>query len=258
MEINWTIITYVVVGYLALAGFSRGWWKEAVTTVVLVILIWFLQNPTWAETIINAINQAIATIWSYLPVTIRPAVSTGVSTAFALDELVVAPQIDPTDPQTWIVILALLVGAAILIGRASFGLQPTLLGKVLGALIGGFNGILILSLVREYLDGRALPGQVAATSELTLVGGSSFGPAAPNVSIQATGLPSYTILDSALPWIAIGIGALLLFSIIRSRFRIATSADGRKLETRVPPFYVSPPPPRPRPRSIADLFNQPL
>jgi hypothetical protein len=66
MQINWTIVTYIVVGYFAIAGFSRGWWKEAITTVVLTVLILFLQNPGWAETVINAINSLLATIWSYL------------------------------------------------------------------------------------------------------------------------------------------------------------------------------------------------
>jgi len=221
-------------------------------------LLLFLQNPTWAETVINVINQIIATIWSYLPTTIRPTVNEGLTIAFATEELTATPQINPSDPETWLVILALLVGAAILIGRVSFAQQPLFLGRVLGAVIGGFNGLLILSLVREYLDGRALPGQVATASELQLVSGSAFGPPASSVSIQATGLPSYTILDSALPWIAIGLGAVLLIFLIRTRFGIGTSADGRRLETRVPPLYQAPPPPRQRPRSLADLFNQPL
>jgi hypothetical protein len=133
--------------------------------------------------------------------------------------------------------LAIGVGAAILFGRISANYQPTGLGSLFGAIIGGFNGLLILNLVREYLDGRALPGRVAATSELKLVGQSDFGPAASGVSIQATGLPSYTILDSALPWIAIAIGVFFLFSILRSRIGIARSADGSKIQTKVPPFY---------------------
>lgn len=248
MEINWTVITYIIVGYFALAGFSRGWWKEAITTVGLGVLILFLQNPPWAESVIELINQIIAAVWDVLPATIRSTLSEGLTTIFATGELIAAPQIDPADPETWLVILALWVGATVLIGRTSFVNQPTPLGRLLGAVIGGFNGLLILSLVREYLDGRALPGQVVATtSELRLVGESAFGPAASDISIQATNLPRFTILDSALPWIAIGLGVLFLFSILKTRFLLASNADGRRLVTRVPPFYWTPPPPPPPP-----------
>jgi hypothetical protein len=255
MEVNWTVITYIVIGYFAFAGFSRGWWKEAITTVILVILLLFLQNPTWAETLIDIVNQIIAIIWSFLPSTIRPAVNEGLTIAFAAEGLTATPQIDPSDPETWLVILALLVGAAILIGRLSFANQPLFLGRVLGAVIGGFNGVLILSLVREYLDGRALPGQVASTSELQLVSGSTFGPPASSVSIQATDLPDLTILDSILPWIAIGLGVVFLFFLITTRFRIATSADGRRLQAVPPPLYRMPPPRAERPRRVRDLLD---
>jgi hypothetical protein len=238
MQINWTIITYIVVGYFAIAGFSRGWWKEAITTVVLTILILFLQNPSWAESVINAINNLLSTIWSYLPASVTPVINDAITTVFATETEVEGPfQIDPTSPQTWLIILAIVIGAAILFGRISFDYEPTGLGRLFGAIIGGFNGLLILNLVREYLDGRALPGRVASTSELRLVGQSAFGPAASGVSLQATNLPSYTILDSALPWIAIAIGAFFLISILRTRVGIARSADGSKIQTRIPPFY---------------------
>ena len=50
-----------------------------------------------------------------------------------------------------------------------------------------------------------LPGQqVATASELTLVGGSSFGPASENLTVQISNLPQYTVLDSILPWLIIG------------------------------------------------------
>jgi hypothetical protein len=247
MEVNWTIITYLVVGYFAMAGFSRGWWKEAITTVVLSLFIFLLQNPDWAEGVVEAINEVITAIWQALPDTIRPTLNEGINTIFAVNTAG-SYQLSASDPETWLTILALVAGVAVLLGRVSFGNQPTPLGKVLGAVVGGFNGLIMLSLIREYLDGRALPGQVvSASSELRLIGGSSFGPPASGVSIQATGLPNFTILDSALPWIAIAIGVFFFLSILRTRFAIARSADGRKLVTRVPPFYRVPPPPPPPP-----------
>jgi hypothetical protein len=251
MEVNWTVITYLMVGYFAIAGFSRGWWKEAITTVVLIVFILFLQNPDWAGGFIQAINNAINTIWGYLPLNIRSAISNGVNVVFAVGTSSDQPyQFDASDPGTWLTFLGITAGAAILLGRLSLGSQPTGLGKVLGAVVGGLNGFLMLGLIREYLDGRALPGQqVAAASELRLIGGSAFGPPAPGVSIQASGLPSFTILDSALPWVAMAIGVFFLFSIFRTRFSLASSADGRKIVTTLPPFYKKPPL-RPRPPTV--------
>ena len=140
--------------------------------------------------------------------------------------------------------LALFVGVSILVGRFSFGYSPTGLGKILGTLVGAFNGFLLLNIVREYVDGRALPGQSTATgSEAVLVGGSSFGTAADTVSMQMTGLPDYTVMDSIIPWVLMGVGLLLLFAVLKTRVGIASSADGRKVETRMPPFYHRPKPP---------------
>jgi uncharacterized membrane protein required for colicin V production len=239
MEINWTVLTYIVIVYFAISGFSRGWWKEAIITVVLAIFIFLLQNPNIAQTLIDGLNSLIATIWSFIPTEITPVVNTGLATVFAVQTgSNNAWQADASDPGTWLTLLAVAIGIAILFTRFSFNYSPTGLGSLLGGLVGALNGFLIINLVREYLDGRALPGQqVAYTSELTLVGGSSFGPASQNLSIQVGDLPRFTVLDSILPWLVIGAGIIFLVAVLRTRIGVARSADGRKVETRVPPFY---------------------
>jgi len=244
MEINWMVVAYIVIGYFAISGFSRGWWKEAVTTIILVVLIFFLQNPSWAGTFIDLINSLISTVWSVIPDSITPTLSNGIESAFAVSTNGGPFQFDATTPGTWLTILVLVVGGAILFSRNSLGNEPTLLGKVMGGIIGGVNGFLIMSLVREYLDGRALPGQTVSTAHITIVGGSSFGPPASDVSIQAVGLPNVTILDSMIPWVAIAVGLLFLFSVFRTRVGVASNRDGRKLQAKVPPFYKIPPPPQ--------------
>jgi len=256
MEINWVLITYVVLGYFALAGFSRGWWKEAITTIILALLIFFLQNPDWAQSFVAVVNDIIAAVWSILPSTLTSTVNSGLETAFAANLGSSTPQIDATRPDTWVILLAILVGGAILFGRLNFGHQPTGLGKLFGAFIGGLNGFLILNIVREYLDGRALPGQsVATSSNITLVGSSSFGPAARDLAIRTTDLPSYTILDSVIPWVAIGVGLVFLFSVFKTRVGIDTNQDGRKIATRVPPFYKKPPPKEKKEKTLVDIFG---
>jgi hypothetical protein len=239
MEINWTILSYLVIIFFAVSGFSKGWWREAVITVILAFFLFLLQNPNLAQTLVDAFNSLISTIWSFIPTEITPVVNTGLSTVFAVQtggsEVW---QADASSPGTWITLLAVTVGLAMLFTRFGFRYTPTFFGGLLGGLLGAINGFLIVSLVREYLDGRALPGQeVAYTSDLTLVGGSSYGPASQNLSIQLSDLPQYTILDSILPWLIIGAGILFFIAILRSRVGVAHSADGRKVETRMPPFY---------------------
>jgi hypothetical protein len=228
-----------VIIFFAVSGFSRGWWKEAVITVVLAFFLFLLQNPNLAQTLIDGLNNLINTIWSFIPTEITPVVNTGLSTVFAVQTGGnSAWQADASSPGTWLTLLAVAVGFVMLITRFSFNYAPTGFGSLLGGLIGALNGFLIVNLVREYLDGRALPGQeVAYTSQLTLVGGSSFGPASENLTLQLSDLPSFTILDNILPWLIIATGILFLIAVLRSRVGVARSADGRKIEARVPPFY---------------------
>jgi hypothetical protein len=228
MEIDWTIVTYFFIGYFAVNGLFKGWWIEALTTILLAILIFFLQKPDWAQGVIVLFNDLLTTVWSAIPSTITSAVSDQVF------------QADATGPGTWLTILAVVVGGAILLGRLTFGHQPTGFGKALGGLVGGLNGFLVLNIIREYLDGRALPGQTPPASALRLVGSSSFGPAASDISIRVTGLPNFTILDSIIPWLTVGLGLLFFFSVFRTRFGIASNKDGRKLVAQVPPFYKKP------------------
>ena len=241
LQINWSVVACFVITFFAIAGFSRGWWKEAITTVFLAVLIFFLQNPDLAQQFINAMNNFIAMVWNFLPESITSVINEFLLLVFNIDTFGGVFQFDPSAPATWLAMLALFVAVSILIGRLSFGFSPTGLGKLLGILVGAFNGFLILNIVREYLDGRALPGQTtASTSEVVLVGSSSYGTAADNVAVQMTGLPGYTVMDSIIPWILMGVGVLFLFAVLRTRVGIAKSQDGRKVEARMPPFYRKP------------------
>jgi hypothetical protein len=254
LQINWPVIACFLIAFFAIAGFSRGWWKEAVTTISLAILVFFLANPELAGEFVNAINNVIATIWNFLPEGITSVMSEFLLVVFGIDTFGGAFQFDPSASATWMAMLALFVGGAVFIGHISFGNRPTLLGKILGTLVGAFNGFLILNISREYLDGRALPGQTTASSEAVLVGGSSFGAASESVTVQMTGLPDYTVMDSVIPWILMAVGLLFLFSVLKTRVGIASSQDGKKIQTKVPPFYKAPA--KQKKKTLADLFNE--
>jgi hypothetical protein len=263
MQINWTLITCVVVVFFAWSGYARGWWKEAITTAFLTILVLLLQHPDWAQSLINGINRMINTVWGFIPSSIQTLINDVLETFLGVSTGGGPIQASASDPGTWIIILILFMMVSTLLGRVAFSNRPTPLGGFFGALIGGVNGFLVLNLVREYLDGRALPGQTVPPSEIIQAGTSAFGPSDPTISIQATNLPDLTILDSVIPYIIVGAGLFLAIAVIKTRVALKTNKEGgRKIDTKVlPPFYRATPPPKPTElnslvKDIKKMFNE--
>jgi len=256
MQVNWMVISCFLVVFMIISGFSRGWWKEAITSIALAFFIFFLQNPDWAEIFIGFINSVTSTVWGYLPSSLITLINDLIEPLFQFTISSNTFQFDANSPGSWLTLLIVVVGASILLSRASLGFQPTALGKFTGAFLGGENGFLILNLVREYLDGRALPGQqqTASSAAVTVVGSNTYSPPAQNLAIQFNNLPDYTILDSVIPWVLIGAGVVLLVVVLKTRLTIASSPDGRKIQPIAPPFYKTPPaPPRRLPRAFVEI-----
>jgi hypothetical protein len=236
MDIDWMLLLYLIVGFCAIIGFFRGWWKEAITLFVLALLVVLLQRPDWAQKLIDGLNWLITESWSLLYKVTGLALGSG------------PYQFDATKSGTWIIVLVILVGAAALIAHlilpgniaSDKGRYYVVegMGRLIGLVFGGVNGFLIINLLREYLDGRALPGRTAPSTEIAVVGGSAFGPASSTLSIQAVNLPSFTILDSYIPWLIIGFGLLLGVAAVKSRYSIVSKAGaGSKIEYTSPYGY---------------------
>ncbi len=257
MQINWALVTFLVIGFFAWSGLARGWWKEAITTAFLAVLVFLLQQPDYAQTLITQLNNLISTIWGLMPTSIQTFISDILETFLGISTSSSTPQLSAGDSGTWIIILIVMATISTLIGRYSFNHKPTALGAFFGLLIGGLNGFLVLNLVREYLDGRALPGQATYPTEITMAGASSFGPASPTIAIQATNLPSLTILDSAIPWMVIGGGMLLAIMALNTRIALEKNKEGgTRINTkRIPPFY-SPPPPAKKPTNVEEVLDK--
>ena len=95
MQIDWMVLTYLIIIVFAIGGFFRGWWKEAITTFFLVGLLILLQRPDWAQILIDVINQVILFIWQ---VVVRIFRITATTEPF---------QLDASSGGTWILILLL-------------------------------------------------------------------------------------------------------------------------------------------------------
>jgi hypothetical protein len=227
VEINWTVITYFMIGLFALSGFFKGWWKEAVTTVFMVGLVLLLQNPDLAQSLVDAMNSIIAWVWDLF------------------GQASQAPQLDAGSTTTWIIILILAIIFSVLVSRlllpgaaresgASYAVRP--MGSILGGLLGAVNGFLIINLIREYVDGRNLPPS-GLTTELSATGGSNLGMASSGVTFTAVDVPTITILDSFVPWLIIGLGIIVFLALLRSRFGIHSKNGFRRIDSKAPFGY---------------------
>jgi hypothetical protein len=240
-EINWTIVTYLVVGVFALAGFYRGWWKEAFTTFLLVILIFLLKVPGVAQWLVDRLNNLLTAIQAFLPASVISLLQD----VFGLSTTGGVIQANSAEPGTWLLILLLFVLFAVLVSIFSLPGQPDLdskedyfyelrpIGSVLGGLVGGVNGFIVVNLIREYLDGRNLPGGQASTpTEIATTGSVAL----PGVTAQATTLPSFTILDGPLPWIFMAVGLLIFIAAIKNRYYIHKDKNGFRKFYFLPPY----------------------
>ncbi|MBI1879133.1 MAG: hypothetical protein HYR94_13085 [Chloroflexi bacterium] len=208
-EVNWTLVTYIIVGIFALSGFFKGWWKEAITTFFVGILIFFLAVPSVAQVFIDITNRLLLSTWEFLA-------------QLGLTQSGQAIQLDGSSSGTWLIILLLFLGLAIFISRASLPnmTQPaaaytyyvvTPLGSLLGGLLGGLNGFLIINLIRHYLEGTNLPGRGVLPTEIAMAGSGTVGVASSGVGIQLTDLPNFTLFNTLLPWLIVAFGILILF-----------------------------------------------
>jgi hypothetical protein len=249
MEINWTVLTYLVIGLFALSGFFRGWWKEAITTIFLAFLVTLLQIPDVAQVFIDLINLIFATVMRLLPDSLNIILEDVLETTLGIRTVDGTIQVDASDGGTWLTILLLFIGAAILISRFSMPnwdkqkmpynkYSVTWTGSVLGGLVGGLNGLLIISLITKYLDGYNLPGGGEPVTEIAMIGSRTADTVSPSASLQAVQVPTFTILDSFLPWIFVAIGLVVFLSAIKNRVGILKDKEGfRKVEYKAPVGY---------------------
>lgn len=247
MAINWTVLTYIIVGIFALNGLLRGWWKEALILIFLAVLIFFLQRPDFAELFIEAVNGVITWIWGILPVSVVTFLNNFLDNILGIQSGSAGPLIDPTSAGTWLFMLVFFVLFATLIARSTlpnygpgggYAVRPT--GGLLGALLGGLNGLIVANLIREYLDGRNLPGGASGAfpTGITQAGGTAAGIIPSDIGIRAVELPSFTILDSFLPWLIIGIAVVIFLVALRTRVALVSNPQGfRRVEYRPPYGY---------------------
>ncbi len=218
ITIDYTTILYMVMGLFALVGFFRGWLKEGLTTFFLGLLTIILTRPELAKTVFEYINGLIKLIW----IVLETRGSLEVETLSAAAETVEPPiTLDPENYQLYVGVLILLVALSYMTGKFAITKSLTAFSRLLGGVLGLFNGFLAISLFREYIMGLFLePGPVTAQA------------VPEQVSVQITGMPRQSMLmgDFPLSLVALGLGLgmliIVLSSIVKLQLPIVIKPNG--------------------------------
>jgi hypothetical protein len=159
LPIEYADLVMLFLFIFAVVGLMRGWFKECITALfagALAVLVW---QPDIAREIIDKINDLIKLIVMF------------VKSGFSLQpQTLMAQSVDPDlllDPDSYrlyIVVTVVLLAVSYIVGEATFKGKMTPLGRLLGGLLGAFNGYVILALVKQYMMNHLVAKGVSATS----------------------------------------------------------------------------------------------
>jgi hypothetical protein len=225
VTVDYIVLMWMVIFLFGLVGYYRGWWKEGLTTGFLTILVILLQFPGLAVLIINTLNKFIKL--TYIAIMAR---SLDIERIAEVAKEIGEPPIiiDPTATGTYIFALVSLLVLSYMVGRVSISkkaLAPSFLGSLFGTIFGLLNGFTVISLVREYVVGRYLPGATEAVR--------AQGATTTVIALTLEDMPRPSIMEGWAPWLIISIGAVLLFAILATRW----SVERTKIKDVAPPLY---------------------
>jgi len=87
------------------------------------------------------------------------------------------------------------------------------------------------------MSGRNLPNALGP-AQVARVGGQVAGMATSEVTIQATNLPNFTLMDSVLPWVIIIAGVAIFLTAMNNRGKFSKSKAGFiKIDYKTPYGY---------------------
>jgi hypothetical protein len=213
----------MIVGVFGLVGFFRGWWKEAVTAGLLTLLLVMLTVPDVATLIVNALNTAVDTVWSFIQ-SLSQSVSQSSPAVASVAQVGAPPSVTPQNYWVYVFILVGLVIASYFLGKVGLTQGLSAGSRLLGGIVGFYNGFVSVSLLREFVIGRYLPGASAAAANATPPS---------TASIQVFNLPQTSLTDRPTVFILIAVGFLLFIIALITGFNV----QGVKLSRKAPPLH---------------------
>lgn len=139
IKVDYTELRILVLAIFGFVGVMRGWYKEGITSLVVVVLALLVWQPSIAEEVIGIANEIIEMV-------VKLTTEKFSSQSVVLDNL-----LDPKSYQLNVVVMVVVLIASYLVGDATFKDRLTPLGRLLGGILGLCNGYVILALVRDYM-----------------------------------------------------------------------------------------------------------
>jgi hypothetical protein len=223
IQVDYNVVAYMIVGVFGLVGFFRGWWKEAVTAGLLTLLLVMLTVPDVATLIVNALNTAVDTVWSFIQ-SLSQSVSQSSPAVASVAQVGAPPSVTPQNYWVYVFILVGLVIASYFLGKVGLTQGLSAGSRLLGGIVGFYNGFVSVSLLREFVIGRYLPGASAAAANATPPS---------TASIQVFNLPQTSLTDRPTVFILIAVGFLLFVIALITGFNV----QGVKLSRKAPPLH---------------------
>jgi hypothetical protein len=204
IDIDYNTLIIVIIALFALSGYLRGWWREGITTVFLVLLVIFLTQPELAQRIIEFINSLI----KMLSIVVQTRGSFEASAISAAAETPPPIVLDPNDRSLYVIILVVMVLLAYFTSRITLGNRTISFGaRIFGGILGAVNGFIVVNLVKEFIVGRFFPGT-----------GVSAQAAAPStLSVSISDVPPGSVFTDAPLLLIIGIGVVVVALILANR-----------------------------------------
>ena len=165
LPIEYSDVLTLVLGIFAFVGVMRGWYREGVTTLFATLLAVLVWKPAVAEKIIETINDVIKLFVLFF------------KAGGSLDPNRISAQtvdpgwlLDPDSYRLYVVVTVILLIVSYFVGESTFKGKVTPLSRLLGGILGAFNGYVILSLVKEYMVNymQAKSDVYVASSQLSI------------------------------------------------------------------------------------------
>ena len=205
IEIPYDQMVLLVMGLFMFIGATRGWRSEFVTSCVLMVLLAFLFKPELAAPVVEYASRIIRLVLAF----IQGHGNIDLNQLISRYNSIQLP-FDASNPYMFLII-ALIVFVVLSYGTRGSTRGLTALSRILGGLLGLFNGFMIISLLKEYVVGyfqRNAP-EVAAASNPS------------QVSVAVRGLPSGGLLAGSGRQVAlillVSITAVLLIWLVTGK-----------------------------------------
>ena len=148
LPIEYSDIVTLVLAVFAFVGIMRGWYKEGITSLFVAALAVLVWRPALANEIIGVINGVIKLVLTFFNArfSLDPSKLSAAAQSVEPDLL-----LDPNSYRLYIIVTVAALVVSYFVGEANFKGKTTPLGRLLGGLLGLFNGFVIATLLKQYL-----------------------------------------------------------------------------------------------------------